>query len=268
MKRYYLYKKDADFREDVKRKIITFSLEAYYSEKAYSQKSGKEITRFLRFDDIDLKVDKLNNSIYDVHYDSGTDSCHGSGSENYSEFIKDRNHWKFKLISERDYFRLRKLAIRLILKNINFQVSKDERERRYFLLVSGRKSFYDFEIFSASYKYNIKNLSDNDLKFYKERNWKMYDTVIDERYKLFISKEENFKSAKYDISSAHFNQNYYDFEDMMKSLAFSDCEVKEVTFLQFERLKKLSKKLVLENSDLDISNILKNQGYSVTILDI
>lgn len=268
MKRYYFYKKENVFTEKVRKQIISFSLQAYYSEKAYSQKSGKEITRFLRFDDIDLKVEKLNNSIYDVSLDSGTDSGHGSGLENYSEFIKDRNHWKFNLISERDYFRLRKLAIRLILKNINFNVSTDQRERKYFLLVNGRRSFYDFELLSASYKYNLKNLSERDLNFHKERNWKLYDTVIDERFKLFISKEEKFKSVKYDISSVHFNQKYYDFDDMMNSLTFSDCEVKEVTYLQFERLKKLAKKLVLENSDLDISDILNKQEYSVTILDL
>lgn len=268
MKRYYFYKKENVFTEKVRQQTISFALQAYYSEKAYSQKSGKEITRFLRFDDIDLKVEKLNNSIYDVRLDAGTDSGHGSGLENYSDFIKERMHWKFNLISERDYFRLRKLAIRLILKNINFNVSTDQRERKYFLLVSGRRSFYDFELLSASYKYNLKKLSERDLKFYEERNWKLYDTVIDERFKFFISKEEKFKSAKYEISSVHFNQRYYDFEDMMQSYSFSDCEIKEVTFLQFERLKKFAKKLVLENSDLDISDILKKQDYTVRILDL
>lgn len=228
---------------------------------------------FSFFDKINVCISTKTKGIYRIKYDSGTDGCSGhwatSSQELKDGFISD----EFTMISEKQYLRLRKMALHLIFKNINFFHPVDDDAERNFFLVNktrrGTREFYDINLVSTSQKHNIRNYDQSTLDFYSERNYKLRDLRIDEEFRIFVSKDLNYKTNKFKIESAHFNPYYEDMKELKaSSLIPKSEETKELSEYQFERFKKICKALILERSSLDISNILPHQKHSITILDI
>lgn len=272
MKRYYFYKnkRTDDIREDLKGNLIVFSLSALYGEKAYSQKKGKEEMRFKFFDEIDLNISTKTQGIFKVDVDTGTDSCSGHWANSFKELQEGFSKDGYSLIPERDYLRLRRLALRLIFKHIKFFSDTDcDAERKYFCQNDHSRGFFDLTLVSTSEKYNIRNYDDKQIEYGEKIGLPMNDLRIDEDFRIFISKDKNYKSNKFQIESSHFNAYYENSEKFLTgNLLRKDKKTVEIKDFQFERLKRMVIDLIFDRSDLDISSILPKQQHTVTILDI
>ncbi|MCD0480416.1 hypothetical protein LPB90_18410 [Chryseobacterium sp. LC2016-29] len=265
MKRYYFYKRTNSIAD-----IIEFSLCALYSTLEYSQKLRKDIDQFHYFDDIKLCLATKTQGVYRVRVDSGTDGCTSHWATSLKELKQAHSKDEYLLISERDYFRLRRLAFKLIFKHINFFKPTESLTRNFFYQNSFSRSFYDIKLISTSEKENIYNYPESTVDFYKENKWKLYDCRLDESFRIFISKDKNYKSNKFEIESSHFGPYYEDLQEFLKSsnLDFKNNKVGSIKDFQFQRLKKYITEMILDRSDLDISSILPKQTDSITILDI
>ena len=93
---------------------------------------------------------------------------------------------------------------------------------------------------STSEKKNIQNYPDSTIQPYKENNWRLSDSGIDEEFKIFFSKDKNYKCNSFQIESSHFNPYYVSVDEFKKSwsLNFKDDSVLNSRDFQFERLKK------------------------------
>ncbi|MGC4130490.1 MAG: hypothetical protein QM564_13280 [Bergeyella sp.] len=160
---------------------------------------------------------------------------------------------------------MRKLAVTLILKHSNFftGVAEQGAERKFYYFLDGH-NFYDLKLLSCTHKFNIQNHGESTLEFYKENNHKLRDVRIDEEYRLFISKDKEYKTNKFIVESKDFLPFFTSFEHLLSG---TYKRYTEITEHQFERLKKIAKNLIFDNTDLDISAIIPKQDYSVTILD-
>lgn len=267
MNRYYFYKRNKNISENYKGDLIYFSLSALYSEKVYSQNQRKEVFRFSFFDQIKVCISTKTSGIFQVDYNSGTDGCMSSGTKSLKElkenFVKDG----YILICERNYFQLRKLAIRLIIQKIKFFTNTEsDTMRNFFYKNSWSKSFYDIKLFSTSEKKNLRNYPQSTIALYKENGWKLMDLRIDEEYRVFLSKDRNYKTNSFRIESSHFN-SYYENLESFKTRFSSYAADKVIKDFQFDRLKKIVNNLIFDRLDLDISSILPKQTHSVLLLD-
>ncbi len=113
-------------------------------------------------------------------------------------------------------------------------------------------------------------IRDSTIQLYKENNWRLFDCRIDEEFKIFFSKDQNYKSNSFQIESSHFNPYYKSVDEFKKSssLNFKDDSVLNIRDFQFERRKKIIFEMILDRSDLEISKILPKQTSNITILDI
>lgn len=270
MKRYYFYKR-MDVRGDLKGDVIDFSLSALYSTKEFSQKLRKEISQFHYFDEIHLCISIKTKGIFQVSVDSGTDGCSGHYATSFQELKQSFLSNGYSIITERDYFRLRKLAIRLVFKNINFFVPENDSDfsRRFFYQNDFSRSFYDIKLISISEKYNIRNYNKTQIEFEKKIGFPIMDLRVDETFRIFISKDKNYKTSKFQIESSHFNPYYENYKEFSsKNFLRKERRTNEIKDFQFERLKRIVVELILERSTLDISSIIPNQQHTITILDI
>lgn len=270
MNRYYFYKRNENIREDLKGDVIDFSLCALYSSRAYSQKLRKEISDFHYFDEIKLCISTKNPGIYLVAVDTGTDGCHGHYAKSLKELKEALSGDEYSLISEREYFRRRKLAMRLIFKHINFfNPDVAETERKYLLQRDFSRDFYDIKLISTSEKYNIRNYDQKQIEFGEKISLPMNDLRIDEDFRVFLSKYKSYKCNSFQIESSHFNPYYKNYEKFLSgSFLRKDKKTVEIKDFQFERLKRMVIEFLLERADLDISKIIPKQQYTTTILDI
>ncbi|MDV3950546.1 hypothetical protein CMT75_18690 [Elizabethkingia anophelis] len=271
MIRYYFYKKRLDIREDLKGNMIDFSLSALYSTKGYSQKFRKEISQFHYFDQIHLCISTKTKGIFQIDVDSGTDGCMGHYSKSLNELKESFSKYGYCLISERNYFRLRKLAMRLIFKNIQFFIPENDEafQRKYLYQTNYSSGFYDITLISTSEKYNIRNYDENQIEYGKKIGIPMNDLRINEYFRIFISKDKNYKANKFSVESNHFNPYYQNYQEFINgNFLRKDKNIVEIKDFQFARIKKMVVELILDRSDLDISSIIPKQQHTITILDI
>lgn len=270
MKRYYFYKRRTDIRDDLKGDLIVFSLSALYGEKAYSQRKGKETMRFKFFDVLDLNISTKTEGIYKVDVDTGTDGCSGHWANSFQELRDDFSKDGYSLIPERDYLRLRKFALRLIFKHIKFfKQNGSDATRKYLCQNDHSAGFYDVKLVSTSEKYNIRNYDDKQIEYGEKIGLPMNDLRIDEDFRIFISKDKNYKSNKFQIESSHYNAYYENYEKFLEgNLLGKGKRTVEIKDFQFERVKRKIIELIFDRSDLDISSILQKQQHTITILDI
>lgn len=245
MKRYYFYKRNKNIREDLKGDVIDFSLSALYSEKVYSQNQRKEVFRFSYFDQIKICISTKTKGIFQVDYNSGTDGCMGSGTNSLKELKEFFSKDGYSLISEKEYFRLRKLAIKFIHQKIKFFTNNEtDTIRNFFYENSWSKSFYDIKLFSTSEKENLRNYPQSTIELYKENGWKLMDLRMDEEYSVFLSKDRSYKTNSFRIESTHFNPWYENLENF-KTRFSRDNQFKDIKDFQFDRLKKIVNNLFL-----------------------
>lgn len=84
MKRHYFYAPTLHRQKTREFGVISFKLKAFYSEKAFSDKAGKEIKRFNYIDQVDCVVQTRGEGNYRFEIDHGKDGCEG--------------HWTYKTI--------------------------------------------------------------------------------------------------------------------------------------------------------------------------
>lgn len=268
MKRYYFYKRNQNFRAEYKGDLIDFSLSALYATREYSQKLGKDISQYHYFDQLELCISTKTPGIYKVNIDSGTDGCHGHFAKSQKELLKA--FAGYSLISECEYFRLRKIALRLIFKHINFfKQNNPDIERNFYYQNDYSRNFYNLTVVSTSYKYNIKNYPQEQLDYMAKVDLALNDLRIDEYFKIFISKDPTYKTNTFSIESYHFNPNYKSQKDFLSGNFLSkNVQPVEIKNFQFSRLKRKIAEVLVERSSLDITAISARQKHNITILDI
>lgn len=270
MNRYYFFKRTKDLRDDLRGDIIDFSLSALYSTREFSQRNQKEISQFHYFDQIHLCISTKTAGIFQVEVDSGTDGCMGHYAKSLIELKQSFEKDGYSLVNECEYFRLRRFAMRLIFQKIKFFVSEDDgAERKYLYQNDFSRSFYDIKLISTSQKYNIRNYDEKQIEYAKSIDLPMHDLRIDEDFRIFISKDKNYKSTKFQIESSYFNPYYENYEKFLSAGFFGKHKrTSEIKDFQFDRLKRKIIELIFDRSDLDISSILPRQEHTITILDI
>ncbi|WP_294203095.1 hypothetical protein [uncultured Chryseobacterium sp.] len=269
MKRHYFYKNNKA-QENMKYlgDIIDFQLHALFSEDAISNRTGRKFKNFKYFDQIKIILNPKSDGIYNVKYDSGSDGSSGHFARSLGELKKTYEEDGFKMISEREYFRLRELAVRLIFKHINFLKITDSPERRFFVLDGGSRYFYDYALISISIKENIKNYPPTSFLFCSEKNLPVPSVRVDEEYRIFLN-NSGTKSNSFEIQSSHFNPYYDSFKEFEKSSLYkqSDKKTIEIKDFQFQRIKRIFIEGMLEVSSLDISSLIKKQNYTIRVFD-
>ncbi len=273
MTRYYFYA-PSKYRQHLKKQgIIAFELQAFYAEKAYSQKSRKEVLKFGFLDDIDINVNTRNPGYYNFEFDFGKDGCQCHHASSYKELKERLAESGFRPVREKDYFRLRKLALKLMFRHTNFFRLPNGRNEYYYHNDSD-SSWYKMQLAAVHFHHNL------DRDTYKHMLWRQsvnipnYNYLVAEEVDIMINKgakgENPYQVIDFKIRSTRNSKGIgYKFENLESALkqTFYNREHQQVTLPQYERLRKIVKHLIWENSELDIAPLIPKQNYSVTILD-
>lgn len=195
----------------------------------------------------------------------------GHWAKTEAELIEDKKKWGFKLVSEREYLMLRKLAIKLLFRHTKFFNVRPEGENRYYWSNTNNSPFYDIKLVSLNYKYNSKNHDDKWLDYLKSRDLPLNDVTIPESIRVFVIKPKKGNSSNtngtFEIKSVGVNPVYSTFEEAIKGMVTSRENTKEITGLQFQRIRKICRHIMFDACDLDLAPVKKAQDYSVRILD-
>ncbi|MBB6112207.1 hypothetical protein SAMN05421821_117138 [Mucilaginibacter lappiensis] len=114
MKRYYFYA-PSEYRTGQRGKsVIDFKLAALYGETVYSTKNRADQRRFKYFDVVEATVATKELNLFNFKVETGKDGCMGHWAKTEAELIQDKAKWGYRLVSEREYLLLRKLAIKLL----------------------------------------------------------------------------------------------------------------------------------------------------------
>lgn len=271
MKRYYFYAPSKYRNEQRPKSVIDFNLAALYGETVYSTKNSAQERRFRYFDVVEVTVATKEQNLFDFKVETGTDGCMGHWAKTEAELIEDKKKWGFKLISEREYLLLRKLAIKLLFRHTKFFNERQEGENRYYWSNSNNSPFYDIKLVSLNYRYNTKNHDDEWLNYLKSRDLPLNDVTVPENIRVFVIKPKNGTKSNgnctFEIKSVGINPVYATFEQAVKGLVTSRENTKEITSLQFQRIRKICRHIMFEACDLDLAPLKKAQDYSVRILD-
>lgn len=271
MKRYYFYKPSGIRQKAKEKKIISFELCAFYSEIAYSNKAGKEITRFNYIDQVNCIVDTKWKGNYQFKFDHGKDGAQGHWAKSLSELENALAGNGFSPVSEKNYFRLRKLSLNLLYKHTNFLAYWTGRNEYYYNNES-YSSFYDFRLASFHYHHQLKADTSQIRTWRFEIGIPSYCVKKSEEIRIFIAKnkrnKKRYESFSFSIEANKLNRtsNFTTFKEGIDSV-FRKNEASQITQHQFERWRKIAKFLIWENDKLDISALKKTQDYRVTILD-
>lgn len=272
MKRYYFFTPTKYRNEERKQGLIDFRLDALYSEDAYSDKIGQEVKSFSYFDKIRTLVATRTTGYYHFMFETGKDLALGHYAKSERELLEA---YKGSIrISEKNYIRLRKVAIGLMFRHTEFFKQVADGESKYLWCNDTYRSFWAITLTALHYKYNSKGESPETLEYWKERNLPLYDCTVPEEIRLHIAKphhetkEHHFKCSTFEVTGYKATGRYYDFDDAIKSLKSRNDVFEEITHSQFQRIRKVCKALSFEYSDLEISELKKPQTKSIRILNI
>lgn len=271
MKRYYFYAPSKYRKEQREKSVIDFDLAALYGETVYSTKNGANERRFSYFDVVEATVATKESNLFDFKVETGKDGCMGHWAKTEAELIEDKKKWGFKLVSEREYLLLRKLAIKLLFRHTQSFIERTEGENRFYWSNFNNSPFYDIKLVSLNYKFNTKNHDDKWLEYLKSTGLPLNDVTVPENFRIFVIKPR--KGAKsnsnctFQIRSIGVNPVYSTFEEAVKGLVTSRENTKEITSLQFQRIRKICRHIMFDSCDLDLAPVKKVQDYSVRVLD-
>lgn len=271
MKLYYFYTPAKLRNEEKKHGVINFDLDALYCEDAYSDQDRKQVKSFKYFDSIRAFVSTRTKGRYNFKFETGNDLCTGHYAKTEKELLK-AYHGAIR-ISEKNYIRLRKVAIGLMFRHSEFLLQMSDGESKYLWCNNSYNSFWDIRLTALHYKYNSKGEDTAILNFFKERNLPLYDCNVPEEIRIHIAKpdpktkERRFKCTTFEISGYGWNVRYYNFQDAIKSLKSRNSEYAVIQKKQYERIRKICKALMFEYCELEIEELKKPQAYSVRILN-
>lgn len=274
MKRYYFYA-PSKYRTNQKgHGIMSFDLKAFYSEQAFSDRAGKELATFKNMDGVSCMVNRKVHGQYRFSMDHGIDGCMGHFARSLKELQEDMEHWGYIPVDEKSYFRLRKLATKLLYKHTNFKAYWHGRND-YFYSNESCGSFYNFRLGSVHYHHNLKEQKLDFRKWMFKSNLPVNILEVTEEINIFMARnkgreKDHFHSYKFSLEGNRglwLKKRKASVEDALYYI-FGNKEVEQVSARQYERLRKIAKYLMWEHDELDISPLRKKQNYSVRILDI
>lgn len=272
MKRYYFYQPAKERQHQRSTGCIEFELAALYAETQFSTARAKEEAHFSYFDQVSVRVATRNPGIYLFEVETGKDSAMGHWAKKHSELLQAYQERGYLLITEQQYFRLRKLAIALLFKHTEFFNAPAAGESRYAWSNATYDGFWDMELTALNYKYNQKNDDQSWLDKMAEWGHSLNDVIIPEQVRVFIAKprngERHFKCYNFKISGNH-SPRYSNWEEAFKYVERKSRtdHFQEVTDLQYNRLRKICRHLMQEYCELNITPLLKKQDYTVRVLD-
>lgn len=272
MKRYYFYTPN-EYRDECRKKgIIDFNLAALYCEDAFSDKVGQKVKSFSYFDEVKAFVCTRTDGQYSFRIETGKDLASGHYAKSEKELFEA---YKASIqISERNYLRLRKVALGLMFRHTQIFNQPDSGENKYLWCNEYRSSFYDLSLAALNYTYNSKNDDDDTLQYFKERGLPLYDCSVSEEIRIHIAKpnkktkERSFKCSTFEIKGHKANCRYYDLPDAIKSLKKLNEYYEDIERFQFDRIRKICKALMFDYSELEYSELKKPQTHSIRILDL
>lgn len=271
MKRYYFYSPSKHRQKTKENGVISFELAAFYAERAYSNKAGKEITRFYYIDQVDCVVDTRWKGNYRFEFDHGKDGAQGHWAKSSKELKDALAENGFGPVSEKNYFRLRKLSLNLMYRHTNF-LAYWTGKNEYYYCNNTYSGFYDIRLASFHHHHQLKADTLMIRKWRYEIGIPSYCVKKSEEIRIFIANnrgdKKRYESFKFSIEANKLNRtaNYTTFKEGVDSV-YRKNEASKVTRHQYERLRKIAKFLIWENDELDISDLKKTQDYRVTILD-
>lgn len=274
MERYFFYapvKKEnrKNYRE---KGFIAFQLCCLFGEKAISSKERREITSFKYIDQVDIMVSTRAAGMYRFKFDHGKDGAHGHWVKKRLELIKSKEESGFQLISEKQYFRIRKLALKLMFRHTNFAAHFTGRNEHYWSNETYH-GFYHLRLASLHYHHRM------DITDYKHQQWRYehnitnYQVQLTDKIDLFLARQQpgkdRYESYKFSLEGSRYcKADCYSTHALALDMVFHRKDPDQITRHQYERLRKIAKHLIWECSELDISAIKKKQTYFVRILDI
>jgi hypothetical protein len=272
MTRHYFYAPSKDRASHRKGGVIAFELKAFYADKAYSDKLRREVTNFHVIDDIDVLVNTKTQEYYRFTFDVlGKDTCQGHSATSYKELKESLagNYNNFRPIREKDYFRLRALALKLMFKHTNFKRMFTGRNEYYYARQDW--AFSDQLRLTALHFHHAL-----DPATQKHRQWRREVNIPNYNVKQTEEVTISFDKASKDGSKSNYcrfslerarRSSYSSFSEALRSIFYREDQV-QVTLPQYERLHKIVKHVIWERSELDISGLKGPQTYSVRILDL
>lgn len=265
MKRYYFYKPSKYRKAEREHGIIDFELCALYSEDVHYHSDGKNAKSFTYFDQFNVCASTKEKGVYCFKVDTGYQSSHGHWARNSKDLTDAHREAGFFVVSERDYNRLRRLAVYLLFRtveNLNIQAGDN-----FYAWSNGSYSrLWELKLINTNYRYNRTNLSEEMLNDETVQKLGMSDYAINEEINIFIFKPNGLKSAKFSIVSHTFLPRYHTLEESRKYLLNENAdEIEELQEQQYLRLRRFCKRLMYEFIDLDISAIQHKQTHKVTV---
>jgi len=269
MERYYFYCPSKHRIKQRKTNVLDFKIEALY-EEVVTDKKGRKIQHFSYFDEIKIYVATKVKGFFDFDVHTGTEGCTGHWAKSKKEFLKDQEEKGYRLISEREYTRLRKLALLLMFRYSETFNQVQKGENLFAWNNESYHAFYDINLIALNYQYNSKNHDDKFLQYLKEKDLPLNDVTIPEEIRIFIAKpkpgQRPYRAYKFSIKGNDQFLRYQNFDEALGRLHSKSENYKVITDLQFARIRKLCKYLMYEFSPLDQSRIIPEQSYSVRII--
>jgi len=267
MERYYFLKVSRHRKEEKTEGIIAFHLKALYSQKEFSQKFNRERLGFKYFDDIDVVVNTKSSGLYCFSVNTGVNGCCGEVATNTKELyarLKD-----YKKISEQDYFRLRSFALQLMFRHTQLFNPPSHGTNGFAYSRPWSYGFHKVKISVHNELYNRKGDTAEQLEWLAKHGYERYDVVDQEMIEIFISKTDTGYKRHDDnsfiIRGNGRNGQHNSFEEARKR-TFWDDSFDVVQEHQYLRIRKLLMKMIFDVTELDISSLLKEQTYSVTVI--
>ncbi|MCT1525808.1 hypothetical protein ACS126_03365 [Sphingobacterium lactis] len=269
MERFYFYKKSNDRSKQRKEGLVNFELQALYCEDAYYAQHRNTMKSFSVFDQIKMFCSTKDDTLYDFSVETGTDGCQGHSAKSVKELMDDRLKFNFNPISEKEYLKLRSLALRLLFKQLDRFTIPSDGNNEFFWQNNSFHNQWSFKLMHTNHLYNRRDYEDDFIRYLQERDLGLNDVDIPEYIRLYIFKPKRdgwFKSTAFSISSHHFEPSYQSCTEAVESLLLSNCKVSNILPHQYERLRNIAKYLMYEFSVYDIEIISGKQNHNVTVL--
>ncbi len=215
MVRYYFYAPSPYRVSQRKQGVVSFRLKAYYSEQAYSDKERKEVVRFHELDEVTCRVNLKTAGQYQFEFAHGVDQCVSHWSRSYGELRADMEKWGYRRIDEQNYFRLRKLAIKLLYRHSHRFHYWWGRNKYYYKNESG-KDFYELDLCALHYHHRLQQYSPYMQAFLRQANQGPDNILVAETISLFLARDspgqkQRSQSFKFSLESNRLNHatNWY-----------------------------------------------------------
>lgn len=252
MTQFYFFFKPDKFRNDNKiAGTISYNLKAYFTITRDQSKKP-----FKKLDDINIWYNRFTTENFEFELDSGVDSCEVHYADDEKEFLRELSKDGYFLISEKNYLRYRKLVTEAFLKYS--KLDDIIGEERYFF--SNRTSRYFKEALLCKIRYKKDSYPFNVNNHFIKTNY-INDFKIVETNTIFLAKSDELLCNKFK-STAFKNMMFYKSWESAISASFEKSDnLVEISHLQYARLRKLLKSMMVKKSPLKLIKFDQPKDY-------